>query len=70
MTLPQFLKTVGSCVALAVVVLAGMSICSPRIQAREGDHDRDRKDPRIEKGFDIAPVPLNLEGERTGIWWD
>ena len=67
MTLRQFLKTIGSYAALAVVILAGMSICSPRAQAQEDEHDRDRKDPRIEKGFKIAPVQLNLEGKDRNL---
>ena len=67
MTLRQFLKSVGSCVVLAVIILAGTSLCCPSAQAQEGDHDRDRKDPRIEKGFRIAPVPLNLEGKDRNL---
>src|ERR1700730_2964127 len=68
MTLRQFLlKTIGSCAALAVVVLVGMSIFSPDVQAGEGDHDRDHDRKRIEQGFDIAPVPLNLEGKNRNL---
>ena len=69
MTLRRFLNTVGSYAALAVVVLAGMLVCSPRLRAEEGDHDRDRdrKDPRIERGLDIAPVPLNLKGKNRNL---
>jgi hypothetical protein len=46
--------------------MAGMLVSSPRGKADDGD-DRDDKDPRIERGFDIAPVPLNLEGKNPRL---
>src|SRR5882762_5771166 len=58
----QRLKVAGATAAFAGVVLAGMFLTSPRGRADDGD-DRDDKDPRIERGFDSAPVPLNLEGK-------
>src|SRR5438105_14490175 len=65
MTLRQFLKTIGSCAALAVVVLVGMSITSPRGQAC-GDNNGG-KESEIRKGFAIAPVPLNLDGKNRAL---
>src|SRR5437870_12800090 len=65
MTLRQFLKTIGSCAALAVVVLVGMSITSPRGQAY-GDNNGG-KESEIRQGFAIAPVPLNLDGKNRAL---
>src|SRR5207244_8409971 len=65
MTLRQFLKTIGSCAALAVVVLVGMSITSPRGQAY-GDNNGG-KESEIQQGFAIAPVPLNLDGKNAAL---
>jgi len=65
MTLRQFLKTIGSCAALAVVVLVGMSITSPRGQAY--GEDNGGKESEIRQGFAIAPVPLNLDGKNRAL---
>jgi hypothetical protein len=46
--------------AFAVIVIAGTVLRPARVQARG---DRDDHEPRIEIGFQIAPVPLNLEGK-------
>ena len=63
MTPGQKRKVVGATVAFAVVLVAGMLISSPGGKADDRDDRDDEKDPRIEQGFDIAPVPLNLEGK-------
>ena len=34
---------------------------------RRDDHDRDNKDPRIEQGFDIAPVPLHFDHKKRDL---
>ena len=60
MTLRQFLKTSGA--AIAVVVLAGMLISATR-----GKADGDNSESRIEQGFDIAPVPLDLHGKNRAL---
>jgi hypothetical protein len=68
MTLRQFLKTIGLCAALAVVVLVGISITSSRGQAYD-DEDNGRKDEasEIKRGFAIAPVRLNLDGKNRAL---
>jgi hypothetical protein len=43
-----------------------MLMSSPRGKAGARDDDDD-KDPRIEQGFDIAPVHLNLEGKNRNL---
>ena len=59
MTPSQRLKVVGTTVAFSGLLLACIFVSTPRGRA----HDRDDDDPRIEQGFDIAPVHLNLEGK-------
>jgi len=48
----------------AAIVIAGMLIKSPPVQAHS---DRNDQESRIERGFDIAPVPLNLEGKNRAL---
>jgi hypothetical protein len=83
MTPKQVVRTAGTVAAIVAIILAGMLISSPRVRAHDGDddrdrnhssdddrdrHDRDRSDARrIEQGFDIAPVPLNLEGKNRSL---
>ena len=67
MTPGQKCKVVGATVAFSVVLIAGMFLSSPRGRADDRDDRDDEKDPRIEKGFDIAPVPLNLEGKNRKL---
>jgi len=67
MTLRQFLKTIGSCAALAVVVLVGMSIPSPRGQAFGQGDAANNEASEIQQGFAIAPVPLNLNGKNRAL---
>jgi hypothetical protein len=58
MTIPSYAKVAGAVVTLVAIVLAGMSIKAPRAHA-----DEDDTDARVRIGFQIAPVPLNLEGK-------
>src|SRR3989442_4853967 len=68
MALRQFLKTIGAGTGLAVVVISGMLISSPRGQAQNRDDDFQNDDEsKIQKGFAIAPVPLNLAGKNRGL---
>jgi len=62
MTLRRFLKTIGWCAALAGVVLAGTLIRSPRVHADDDDNES-----KIQVGFAIAPVPLNLDGKNRAL---
>jgi hypothetical protein len=67
MTLRQFLKTIGACAALAVVVLVGMSIPSPHGQAFGQGDAANNEASEIQQGFAIAPVPLNLNGKNRAL---
>ncbi len=58
MTPSQRLKVVSTTVAFAGLLLACILVSTPRGRAHDRDDD---KDPRIEQGFDIAPVHLNVE---------
>ena len=72
MTSNHLAKTWGTLTAIVLIVVAGILISSLRVRAnedndRERDGDRNRNDPRIEQGFDIAPVPLNLDGKNRAL---
>src|SRR5258708_4440255 len=47
-------------IVCAAIVGAGVFIKSPRVQAQS---NREERESRIERGLDIAPVPLNLAGK-------
>src|SRR5216684_3753599 len=64
MTSGQKFKVVGATAAFTFVVVAGMFPGSPRGKA---DDREERNESRIEQGFDIAPVPLNLDGKNRGL---
>jgi hypothetical protein len=67
MTLRQFLKATGSSAALAVAILMGISTVSPKGQAAGGNSDGKDEESEIQKGFEIAPVPLNLDGKNRAL---
>lgn len=58
MTKHSYARIAKSVVALVAIVLALTSIKTPRAHAQTADTD-----PRIEIGFNIAPVHLNLDGK-------
>src|SRR6266436_4725198 len=57
MALMQIVKPVEAVAAVALLGFAGMSIISPRLRA-----DSDESNSRVQIGFNIAPVKLNLHG--------
>jgi hypothetical protein len=52
-------------VIAAVTALLVVILVKPTAKAEESD--RDSTDVRIEKGFDIAPVTLNIEGKNRKL---
>jgi hypothetical protein len=50
--------------AFAVVVCGATLFRSPRVQAQSGGNSHDS---RIERGFEIAPVPLKLDGKDRAL---
>jgi hypothetical protein len=65
MTLKQFVKLAGAIAVFAAMVLAAMLSNSHRVRATDDDNDRNESEVRI--GFEIAPVPLNLEGKDRAL---
>ena len=61
----KMVKALGAVAAIVAIFLAGMLIRSPRVQASEDDGDR--SDSRVKRGFEIAPVPLKLEGKNRSL---
>jgi hypothetical protein len=41
--------------------------CAERQRRRNGDDDGEESDPRIRRGFEIAPVPLNLDDKNCAL---
>ena len=67
MTHTRLLKTAGVITAFAAIILAGMMNNSKRVTARDDDGGDDREESRIRRGFEIAPVHLNLDGKNRAL---
>ena len=65
MTLKQFVKPAGAIAIFAAIVLAGMLSSSPRTRAIADDNESNES--KIQRGFEIAPVPLNLAGKNREL---
>jgi hypothetical protein len=65
MTRGQRTKVLGATMTFAGVALGLMLVRSPGVQAR-GDEDNDEAS-LIRRGFEIAPVHLNLEGKNRAL---
>ena len=65
MTQGQRIKVMGTTAAFSGLLLASIFVSTPHTRAHGWDDDD--KDPRIEQGFDIAPVPLNLENKNRDL---
>src|SRR5258708_6484758 len=66
MTLSKLLKPAAAATAFAAILLAAMLNTPPRVKATDDDDDNSN-DSRIQRGFDIAPVHLNLEGKNRAL---
>src|ERR1700687_5318940 len=66
MTRRKFVKPAAAVAAFAAIILAGMLSSSPRVKATDDDEE-DRNESKIQRGFEIAPVPLNLEGKNRAL---
>jgi hypothetical protein len=76
MTSKSFVRGFATLSLMAVFVLAGMMSSSRQLRAEDhnnnGDNDKDRdndndNDSRIQIGFKVAPVPLNLHGKNRSL---
>ncbi len=62
----KFLKAAGVITAFVAIVVAGMLNSSRHVKAHEDDDD-ERDQSRIHRGFEIAPVPLDLVGKNRSL---
>ena len=60
-----FIKTAGIVTAFGAIVFAGMFSSSRRVRAI--DDDDESSESKIRQGFEIAPVPLNLDGKNRAL---
>lgn len=67
MTKTRFFKAAGVTTVFAAIVLAGMVAGSKRVGARNEPTDDQREESRIRRGFEIAPVQLNLPGKNRAL---
>jgi hypothetical protein len=63
MTTKQRVKIVGTVATVCVIAIGGMLIRSARVQA----DDEDSEESKIQQGFAIAPVTLNLAGKDRAL---
>lgn len=69
MTAKRVNRGAAAAAVLVSLVLGGMSMASIRVDAQDDDdrsrraHDQDDENAKIQIGFEIAPVPLNLHGK-------
>jgi hypothetical protein len=66
MTSRSYVKSASVVVTFAAVILAGTLSSSPRIRATDND-DGDSNESRVQRGLDIAPVHLNLDGKNRAL---
>ena len=64
MTKKGTINVVGAIGASAAIVVAGMWVSSPRVRA---DNEGNDEESKIQQGFAIAPVPLNLVGKNPAL---
>jgi hypothetical protein len=57
MTPKQLVRGAGTVTAIGAFVVTAIVLSSPRMRANDDDHDGDS---RVRRGFEIAPVHLNL----------
>ena len=65
MTESRFFKTAGVIAAFVAIVVAGMVTSSRRVIAHDDDDERD--EAKVRRGFEIAPVPLDLVGKNRHL---
>ena len=66
MTYSRYLKIVAVVGAFVGMVTAGMINVSKRVAAHDDD-DEDREESKVRRGFEIAPVPLDLVGKNRHL---
>jgi hypothetical protein len=66
MTRRKLVKSAAAVAALAAFILAAMLGSSPGVKATDDDDD-ENNESKIQRGFEIAPVHLNLEGKNRRL---
>lgn len=66
MTRSKFLKTTGVIAAFVTMVVIGMMAGSRRVKAQDDDGNSG-EEARVQRGFEIAPVPLDLVGKNRSL---
>src|ERR1700687_502895 len=66
MTRRKFAKPAAAVATLSAIILA-VSLSSSRLVKATDDDDEDRNESKIQRGFEIAPVTLNLEGKNRAL---
>jgi hypothetical protein len=66
MKLRKFVTPAAAGTAFVAILLAAMLNTPPRVKAT-GDDDDNTNDSRIQRGLDIAPVHLNLDGKNLAL---
>ena len=64
MRLSRHFPSVIAVTTFAAIIMVGSLIKAPRVQAQR---DKEDQESRIEQGFKIAPVPLNLKGRNREL---
>ena len=69
MSIQQLIKTAGAAAALAVLAVTATLVTSTRGYAGEhgDDNNGDDQESKVERGLDIAPVPLNMGGKNREL---
>jgi len=65
MSFRKHLRTAGVATAFVAIIAAGMLSSSRRVKAHDDDDERD--EVRIHRGFEIAPVSLDLVGKNPSL---
>jgi hypothetical protein len=65
MTPRKFVKLAAAAAAFATILFAAMLSSSPRLKATVDDDEGNES--KIQRGFDIAPVPLNVDGKNRAL---
>jgi hypothetical protein len=66
MTPRSYVKSASVVVTFAAIILAGTLSSSPRMRATDNGDD-DSNESRVQRGLDIAPVHLNLDGKNRAL---
>src|SRR5205814_10498434 len=66
MTNSNFIKTTGVITAFVAIIAAGMVNSSRHVRAHDDDDD-EGEEAKIDRGFQIAPVPLDLLGKNRKL---